>query len=253
MNIDNKSGVIAKHLSILEENNVFSDDNNIERRDDESYNTYIQRALEEIVLNLSNNKYAKELFHILEIDTIFKIQKDKYSSMTVEVLYNDNFIPYRLDLKSMSTMGFSIGTNTSSSRQLTLAILAIVIGDIEALKYYQELSYPIIEEINSTRKLQISYLYIYKMYLELKREKMKNMVKYVCSELNITQKALSEKIGVSEGTVNRWSAKPDEIPLQTQKTLKILLENSQLQDNQKKLLKAISLIEEVKNTQNNSN
>jgi DNA-binding XRE family transcriptional regulator len=33
---------------------------------------------------------------------------------------------------------------------------------------------------------------------------MENIVKYVCSELDMTQKALSEEIGVSEGTVNRW-------------------------------------------------
>ncbi|MBS4067685.1 MAG: helix-turn-helix transcriptional regulator [Sulfurimonas sp.] len=79
---------------------------------------------------------------------------------------------------------------------------------------------------------------------------MKNIVKYVCNELDITQKALAEEIGVSEGTVNRWSAKPDEVPLQTQKTLKILLENSQLKENQEKIQKAISLLEEVKNTQN---
>jgi len=79
---------------------------------------------------------------------------------------------------------------------------------------------------------------------------MKNIVKYVCSELDITQKALAEEIGVSEGTVNRWSAKPEDMPLQTQKTLKILLENAQLKENQNKLQTALSLLEEVKNTQN---
>jgi transcriptional regulator with XRE-family HTH domain len=60
---------------------------------------------------------------------------------------------------------------------------------------------------------------------------MKNIVKYVCKELNITQKILAEEIGVSEGTVNRWSAKPEDISLQTHKTLQLLLENTQLKEN----------------------
>lgn len=252
MNIDNKSGVISKHLSILEEYNVFNEESYIQRRDGENFNEFYQRVLEKIILNHSNNKYAKELFIRLGMDGIFQAQKVKYQSMSVEVIYKGEFIPYRLDLKPMSPMGFSLGINTSSSRQLSLAILSIVVGDKESLSYYQELAPFLVNSIENNRKKQITYIEIYKKYLEAKRERMKNMVKYVCSELNITQKALSEEIGVSEGTVNRWSAKPDELPLQTQKTLKLLLENEQLKQNQQKMQTAISLLEEVKNSQNNS-
>lgn len=251
MNIDDKSGVILKHLQILEEKDVFAEDEYIERGY-EDFDDYCQRALEEIVLKFSNNKYAKELFSRLKLDGIFKIVPNKHSYNLVEVEYNGEFIPYRLDLADHSPMGFSIPGGGSSQNQLSLAILSIVVGDKESLKYYNELSSSIADVITNNRKQQTTYLEIYKMYLELKRERMKNMVKYVCSELNITQKALSEEIGVSEGTVNRWSAKPDELPLQTQKTLKLLLENAELKQNQQKLQTAISLLEEVKNSQNNS-
>lgn len=53
---------------------------------------------------------------------------------------------------------------------------------------------------------------------------MKNLVKTVCFVLNITQKELALKVGVSEGTINRWSAVPDDMSLQSQKTLCLLLE-----------------------------
>lgn len=252
MNIHDKSGVILKHLEILKNNNVFNDDNYIDRASEENFDKFCQRALENIVLNFSNNKYAQELFKRLEIDGMFQLQKDKYEPMLVEVIYNGKFIPYRLDLISMSPMGFSIGRGTSSSRQLSLAILSMVTSDKEALNYYEEFTPYLIKTIENNRKQQITYIEVYKWFIEMQREKMKNMVKYVCTELNITQKALSEEIGVSEGTVNRWSAKPDEIPLQIQKTLKLLLENEQLKQNQQKLQTALSLLEEVKNSQNNS-
>ncbi len=252
MNIHDKSKVMLKYLEILKNNNVFNNDNYIDRTSEESFDNFCQRALEHIVLNFLDSKYTKELFIRLEMDGIFQLQKDKFSPTLVEVIYNGKFIPYRLDLVSMSPMGFSIGNGTSSSRQLSLAILSMVVGDKEALKYYEEFTPYLIQTIGKNRKQQITYIEVYKWFIEMKREKMKNIVKYVCAELNITQKALSEEIGVSEGTVNRWSAKPDEIPLQTQKTLKLLLENEQLKQNQQKLQTALSLLEEVKNSQNNS-
>lgn len=252
MKIDDKSGAILKYLSILQNNGAFPEDEYLDN-EDENFDIFCQRALEEIILKYSDNKYSKELFIRLKYDGVFKIVPTKYTSNLVEVEYNGEFIPYRLDLADHSSMGFAVPMGNSSQNQLSLAILSVVVGDKEALKYYQELSKSIAKAITHNRKQQTTYLEIYKLYLELKREKMKNMVKYVCSELNITQRALSEEIGVSEGTVNRWSAKPDEIPLQTQKTLKLILENFQLKDNQEKLLKAISLIEEVKNTQNSIN
>ncbi len=250
MNINDKSGVILKYLSLLQYSDAFNDKNYISKNDDEDLIDYCQRALEEIILNFTENKYAQELFSRLKMDGIFQTIQEKYNPNAVEVIYNNDFIPYRLDLAEHSPMGFSIGYGTSSAKQLSLAILSIVAGDKNALKYYAEFTSYLLDTIHSTRKKQISYIDVSKWFITQKRDKMKNMVKYVCTELNITQKALSEEIGVSEGTVNRWSAKPDELPLQIQKTLKLLLENMQLKTNQEKLQKALALIEEVKNTQN---
>ena len=67
MDNDNKSGVILKHLNILKENNVFSEDEYIDRLD-EDFDECCQRALEEIILKYSDNKYSKELFSRLKLD-----------------------------------------------------------------------------------------------------------------------------------------------------------------------------------------
>ena len=75
-----------------------------------------------------------------------------------------------------------------------------------------------------------------------------NIVKQTCKELGITQKELAEMIGVSEGTVNRWSANPNTIPDQTIKTLDILLENKRLKEKEIKIATIFKLIEELKNS-----
>ncbi len=250
MNLIDKSNIILKYFSFIRDSNNLFDGKKHIIKDEENLIKYSQQVLEEIVLNFSDNKYTKELLSRLKMDSLFQIIEEKYNPNLVEVIYNNDFIPYRLDLLEHSPMGFSIGYGTSSAKQLSLAILSIVVGDKNALKYYDEFTSYLLDTIHSTRKKQISYIDIFKWFIAQKRDKMKNMVKYVCSELNITQKTLAEEIGVSEGTVNRWSAKPDELPLQIQKTLNLLLENVQLKSNQEKLQKALALIEEVKNTQN---
>jgi len=81
---------------------------------------------------------------------------------------------------------------------------------------------------------------------------MPNLIKETCKALGITQKELAEKMGVAEGTVNRWASKPDEITEQAQKTLQLLLENNSLKANAGKVKTLFNLIEEIKNTQNDS-
>jgi len=248
MNNTDKSGVILKFWTQIKENKVFKESDYIEQKDNETFEKLLQRKLEYIIENFSDTKTAKELFKRLKIDGIFKVIKDTTNPQAVEVLYNDEYLSYRLDLHNFSVYGFSIGNGSSSSKQLALAILATASNDTYAKKYYEDFM-PYLFEIVSKKK-EISYIQVQQWIIKKKREDMKNIVKYVCNELDITQKALSEEIGVSEGTVNRWSAKPEDVPLQTQKTLKILLENAQLKENQKKLQTAISLLEEVKNSQN---
>ena len=255
MNNTNKSGVILKYWNKIEQSKSFQESDYLERNDTESFDEYCQRVLENIILKHSSNKFAKLLFKRLTIDGVFKVVEDETNSNGVEVIYKNEYLSFRLDLQEHSTMGFSLGDGTSSARQLSLAILATASNDKYALKYYDEFKPFLLKTLNNPKDLlgkkqEISYIKIQQWILNKKREDMKNIVKYVCNELDITQKALAEEIGVSEGTVNRWSAKPEDVPLQTQKTLKILLENAQLKENQKKLKTALSLLNEVKNAQN---
>lgn len=255
MNNTDKSGVILKFWNKIEQTKVFKESDYLDRENNESFYEYSQRLLENVILKFSNDKYAKLLFEHLKIDGIFKVVEDETNSAGVEIIYNNEYLPYRLDLKNHSPLGFSLKDGTSGAKQLSLAILATASNDNYALKHYDEFKPYLLKIFNNPKdilgkKQDISYIQIQQWILHKKREDMKNIVKYICTELNITQKALSEEIGVSEGTVNRWSAKPEDVPLQTQKTLKILLENAQLKENQKKLQTAISLLEEVKNTHN---
>jgi len=254
MNNTDKSGVILKFWNEIEQAKSFKESDFLARNNNESFDEYCQRVLENIILKHSNNPFAKLLFERLKMNGIFKVVKDETNIKGVEIKYNDDYLSFRLDLHNHSTMGFSLGEGTSSARQLSLAILATASSDKYALKHYDDFRPFLLDILNNPKDLlgkkqEISYIQIQQWILKKKREDMKNIVKYVCSELDITQKTLSEEIGVSEGTVNRWSAKPEDVPLQTQKTLKILLENAQLKENQEKLQKAISLLEEVKNTQ----
>jgi len=57
---------------------------------------------------------------------------------------------------------------------------------------------------------------------ELKMKK--NIIKNVCSELNITQRELSEKIGSAEATIRNWSA-GKEVPKWALKSMDLLIEN----------------------------
>lgn len=255
MNNTDKSGVILKFWDEIEKSKSFTDDDYLERERDESFDEYCQRLLESAVLKFSDNKFAKLLFKRLKMDGVFKVVDDETNPNGIEIIYNNEYLPYRLDIAAHSDYGFSLGDGSSSARQLSLAILATASNDKYALKYYDDFMPFLLKVLNNPKDLlgkkqEISYIQIQQWIINKKREDMKNIVKYVCSELDITQKALAEEIGVSEGTVNRWSAKPEDVPLQTQKTLKILLENAQLKENQKKLETALSLLEEVKNTQN---
>jgi DNA-binding transcriptional regulator YiaG len=250
MNNTDKSGVILKFWNEIENSRTFNTNDYIEQRVNESFEEQCQRMLETIILNYSNTKPAKELFKRLKLDAIFKVVKDITNSQAIEILYNNEYLPYRLDLHNFSVYGFTLGYASSSAKQLSLAILATASNDNYAKKHYEDFIPYLLEILN--KKKEISYIQIQQWIIKKKREDMKNIVKYVCKELNITQKILAEEIGVSEGTVNRWSAKPEDVPLQTHKTLQLLLENAQLKENQEKLQKAISLLEEVKNSQNSS-
>ena len=74
----------------------------------------------------------------------------------------------------------------------------------------------------------------------------KNIVKKVCAELEITQKELAVKLGVHITAVQKWVANAQNLPLQTQKTLELVLENHELKQKTEKIDQILRLIDELK-------
>ena len=74
----------------------------------------------------------------------------------------------------------------------------------------------------------------------------KNIVKKVCAELEITQKELAVKLGVHITAVQKWVVNAQNLPLQTQKTLELVLENHKLKQKTEKIDQILRLIDELK-------
>lgn len=74
----------------------------------------------------------------------------------------------------------------------------------------------------------------------------KNIVKKVCAELEITQKELAVKLGVHITAVQKWVANAQNLPLQTQRTLELVLENHKLKQKTEKIDQILRLIDELK-------
>ena len=74
----------------------------------------------------------------------------------------------------------------------------------------------------------------------------KNIVKKVCAELEITQKELAVKLGVHITAVQKQVANAQNLPLQTQKTLELVLENHKLKQKTEKIDQILRLIDELK-------
>ncbi|ENY8263752.1 helix-turn-helix domain-containing protein [Campylobacter coli] len=72
-----------------------------------------------------------------------------------------------------------------------------------------------------------------------------NIVKEVCKELNITQKELSEILGVHLTTIQKWVANDNDLPLQAKKSLNLVLENHHLKIRLKTLDEFVRLFKEL--------
>ncbi|QYH11954.1 helix-turn-helix domain-containing protein [Campylobacter jejuni] len=72
-----------------------------------------------------------------------------------------------------------------------------------------------------------------------------NIVKKVCKELNITQKELSEILGVAPNTANQWATQiePPQIAVNF---MKLLIENKKQKEQLEKFKKAFDLIDEAR-------
>ncbi|ENY3387340.1 helix-turn-helix domain-containing protein [Campylobacter coli] len=72
-----------------------------------------------------------------------------------------------------------------------------------------------------------------------------NIVKKTCKELNITQKELSEILGVHLTTIQKWVANDNDLPLQAKKSLNLVLENHHLKIRLKTLDEFVRLFKEL--------
>lgn len=72
-----------------------------------------------------------------------------------------------------------------------------------------------------------------------------NIVKKVCKELSITQKQLSQTMGVNDSTVRGWASNK-EISKPMENFLNCLVENHTLKNKLDKFQTAFKLIEEAK-------
>lgn len=68
-----------------------------------------------------------------------------------------------------------------------------------------------------------------------------NIVKKVCAELGITQKALSEVMKINEVTVRNWSSK-GQIPDSSITFMELLLENKKLKEENQEMKQVFNLI-----------
>ncbi|MDD3056185.1 MAG: XRE family transcriptional regulator [Aliarcobacter sp.] len=74
--------------------------------------------------------------------------------------------------------------------------------------------------------------------------KEENIVKRVCRELNITQKELSDLMGVNDGTPAQWSSKGN-IPDMAYKFMECLIENKKLKLKTEKINTILKLFREI--------
>ncbi|WP_456470020.1 helix-turn-helix domain-containing protein [Caminibacter sp.] len=72
-----------------------------------------------------------------------------------------------------------------------------------------------------------------------------NFVKNVCKKLGITQKELSEKMGVNDVTVRTWSSKGN-VPEWAVKFMNCLLEKKECETKLQKIQMAFKYIEEAR-------
>ncbi len=71
-------------------------------------------------------------------------------------------------------------------------------------------------------------------------EKKDNLVKEVCTKLEITQKELASKFGITTSAISQWN---EEVPKVAQIALELILENYQLKNDLNTVVKAHKLLD----------
>jgi len=205
----------------------------------------IDKYLSIIIKHFKDNPIAVELFKKLEINGTFKFitHDDDYF---LEATYNDKDLDTRLDLKEEYILGFS--STDDGLKQLSLAVLSKATSDKSTINYYSDFVEIISEKIKGAKS--ISQLEIILWLIEKQEQDKRNPVENICRALKITQKELAVKMGVSEGTVNRWTSKPENIPTQTIYMFSLLKENIELREQNKKIKELSRLLNSIDSNQN---
>lgn len=184
------------------------------------------------------------------------------------VTYGELELPNRFEEYPKSKNGFDWGVKGSASLQLAYAILRQVsneeIARENAEKFVDDVvvslhsrdwllnSNDVLEWISKNSKIPIEIEnpikyennLIQKKALKTKTSKKKsNIVKDICQELGITQKALANILEVPEGTVSSWAVK-NEIPRLGKKAIEFYIQstkNQQIVDSYKNFVRLLDV------------
>lgn len=168
------------------------------------------------------------------------------------VTYKELNLPAHIDIYQYSKNGFDWGNTSKGALQLAFAILYQLSNKETAEQYAKDFCQDIIQEFN-TRDwvLEASKVLAWietncavtvtevQQQKNQKATKVKpvnkknkrnksNIVKDICTELNITQKQLAEVLEVPEGTVSSWAVK-NEIPRLGKKAIEFYIQNTKNQ------------------------
>lgn len=198
-----------------------------------------------MIHSYKNKNHVKDMIQILDINNTFEITNLE-ADRQCQVKYKNEYLDYRLDLKSHSPMGF--GNGGSSHMQMSLAILSKATNDKEALRYYEDFNKHIgsmykTNLLSLDNKITINQLDI---ICWLSEQIFSNPVKRICKILDIKQKELAENLHVSDVTVNRWSSKSVEVPSPMLRAFDILEENKILKEKSEKVNLILRTLEELK-------
>lgn len=168
------------------------------------------------------------------------------------VTYGEVELPVRYELFSQSENGFDWGYSGSAPKQLAFSILYQVSDEKFAKENATKFTSDVVKTLNSRdwllnasdvlkwiensgtnieiadKKKEIIDIPTIPVLKKTKKQK-NNIVKDICSELEITQKHLAEILEVPEGTVSSWAVK-NEIPRLGKKAIEFYILN---QKNQK--------------------
>ncbi|WP_457749225.1 DUF6166 domain-containing protein [Sulfurimonas sp.] len=165
------------------------------------------------------------------------------------VTYRELDLPVRADIHKYSKNGFDWGNTSKGSLQLAFSILYQLSNKETAQKYAEQFCEDSIKKLNSRdwilqasdvlswidrncdiikeeQKIQKTTK-LKPINRKIKKTK-SNVVKDVCTELDITQKQLAQVLEVPEGTVSSWAVK-NEIPRLGKKAIEFYIQNTKNQ------------------------